>query len=87
MTYKFPQFELEIVDPTIEIMGLAQGNPKTFDHDYINNRYGVHVYLWNNGVRFHHALENVQAESMNMNENGQLMPQQVLTALNEQFAI
>ena len=93
MTYKFTEEnnidfkDLEVTDPTIEIIGLSVGNPKTFNHDYPNSRYSVWITLITENSRTTHALHNVQAESMNMEENGANIPLQVLNALNTQFAI
>jgi hypothetical protein len=89
MKYLFEHLNggLEITDPIIEIIGLSVGNPKTFNHDYINNRYGVNILLITQSVTYGLGLENIQAEEMVLAENGPKMPAQVLKALNEQFGV
>ena len=90
MTYKIDYLNnsLEIVNPTIEIIGLAQGNPRTTRHDYPNFLYDVDVRLYSVGnYDFIINLKNVTAESWDLKSQGAKMPLQVLTALNEQFAI
>lgn len=78
---------LEIENPTIEIVGLMQGNPNIIDIDFITLLYSVDIILTTDSAKFGMTLENVKAESLNFNNEGSKMPQQVLTALNEQFAI
>lgn len=89
MTYKidFLNNSLEIVNPTIQIKGLNVGNPKVLAIDFITLKYSVDINLITENVNFGMALENVQAESLDFKNDGANMPQQVLTALNEQFAI
>ncbi len=94
MIYKFtPEnneqgLNLEIENPTIEVIGLADGNPDlVMPLDFINNRYNINIKLITPSVRVILTLRNVQAESMDMASQGADIPSQVLTALNEQFAI
>ena len=78
---------IEIIDPTIEIKGLNVGNPKILDIDFVTLKYSVDIKLITNNATFGMALENIQAESLDFNNEGAKMPMQVLTALNNQFLI
>lgn len=89
MKYKFSWLNsgLEITDPTIEIVGLNVGNPNILDIDFITLKYSVEIILITESVRLRVHLENIQAESLDFNNEGAKMPSQVLTALNAQYAI
>lgn len=78
---------LEIENPTIDIVGLMQGNPNIIDIDFITLLYSVDIILTTDSAKFGMTLENVKAESLNFNNEGAKMPLQVLTALNEQYAV
>jgi len=78
----------EIENPTIEISGLNVGNPDVSDFNYITLKYSVYVLLIiSDKVIFGFTLHNVEAESLDLRNELEKMPQQVLTALNEQFSV
>lgn len=78
--------DLEIINPTIEIVGLADGNPKITNIDFPTKKYNIDIILMTENARFGMNLTNVQAVSLDW-ASGQDLPLQVLTALNEQFAV
>jgi len=89
MTYRIEWLNnnLEIENPTIEIVGLNVGNPNIIDINFQTKKYSIEILLLiTDGAKFGLVLENVQAESLDWT-SGQNLPLQVLTALNEQFAI
>ena len=78
---------LELTDPTIEIVGLSVGNPDIIKIDFQNLKYSVNILLITPTAKFGLLLENVQSESLNFENEGAKMPEQVLTALNAQFGV
>lgn len=78
---------LEITDPTIEVIGLINGNPKVTNIDFLTLMYSVEIKLITTSAKFGMILENVQAESLDFNNEGAKMTVQVLTALNEQYLV
>lgn len=88
MNYIFENLNngLEIINPTIEIVGIDKGNPKISNIDFQTKKYSVDIVLSNSGSRFGLTLNNVQASSLDWT-SGQNLPLQVLTALNEQFGV
>lgn len=78
---------LELTDPTIEIVGLSVGNPDIIKIDFQNLKYSVNILLITPTAKFGLLLENVQSESLNFENEGAKIPEQVLTALNAQFGV
>tara|TARA_R110002167_G_scaffold24774_5_gene86667 strand:- start:1339 stop:1620 length:282 start_codon:yes stop_codon:yes gene_type:complete len=78
---------LELTDPTIEIVGLSIGNPDIIKIDFNTLRYSLNVLLITPSSKFGLLLGNVQSESLNFESEGAKMPAQVLKALNEQFGV
>ena len=78
---------LEIENPAIDVVGLAESNPNIIDINFITLKYSVEINLITQSAKFGLILENVQAESLDFNNEGAKMPAQVLAALNEQFAV
>ena len=89
MNYKISWLNnyLEIKDPIIEVNGLSEGNPDITSIDFITLKYSVNIILITGTAKFGMTLDNIQAESLDFNNEGAKMPDQVLTALNEQFAV
>lgn len=77
---------LEIKNPTIEIVGLAEGNPNISNIDFVTKKYSIEILLKTENATFGMTLNDVQAESLDWT-TGQNLPLQVLTALNEQFSV
>ena len=77
---------LEIKNPTIEIVGLADGNPNISNIDFVTKKYSIEILLKTENATFGMTLNDVQAESLDWT-TGQNLPLQVLTALNEQFSV
>ena len=78
---------LEIENPEIEVVGLAEGNPDIVAIDFPTKLYSVSIVLNTPSARYGLILGNVKAESLNFENEGGKMPAQVLAALNEQFGV
>jgi hypothetical protein len=86
-TYENSNFEnLEIENPTIEIVGLNVGNPNISKIDFKTKKYSIEILLIIPDAKFGLTLENVQSESLDWT-GGDNLPQQVLDALNKQFGV
>jgi len=79
--------ETEITPTEIEIVGLNIGNPNISNIEFQTKKYSIEIKLITEGCTFGLLLDNVQAESMNFNEEGGKIQNQVLTALNEQYGV
>ncbi len=88
MNYKIEWLNnnLEITNPTIEIVGLNVGNPNISNIDFITKKYSIEIILLTPKSKFGLTLKNVQANTLDWTD-GQNLPQQVLDALNEQFGV
>jgi len=79
---------LEITNPTIEIVGLSQGNPKVKEPlDFINKTYSVDIILKDINFSYGFMLKNIQAISMDFENGGNDIVQQVVDALDSQFLV
>ena len=89
MNYLIPFLngQIEIENPTIDVVGLSIGNPNIVGIDFITKKYNVSILLTTNTAKFTMILNGVQAESLNFDSQGSKIPEQVLTALNAQFGI
>lgn len=66
-TYKFEQFNVEIVDPTITI------DPTQIKVDAVNKTISLYVVLEVEGAKFGVSLENIPVENLNYEGEGNLM--------------
>mgnify|MGYP005992169137 CR=1 FL=1 len=78
--------KIEIENPTIEVVGLILGNPDISNINFVTKKYSIVVELITNDAKFEFVLNDVQALSLDWTD-GQNIPEQVLTALNEQFGV
>ena len=80
---------LELVDPTIEIVGLTEGNPNIQDINFNTLNYSIEIVLKiaidSKVSKYVLMLENVKADTLDWT-SGQDLPGQVLEALNTQFS-
>jgi hypothetical protein len=81
-TYKFiEQWSVEIVAPTLEVVGLSKGNPAVSNINFTNAKYSVLIILKTESINFKVELNEVQAVSLDWASGGNNLQQQVCDRL------
>lgn len=82
-TYKFEQWNIEIVDPELTIVGLAEGNPRIPFIDFPIKKYSVNIILKTDTAKFGLLLEGVQSVSLNWEDGSNDITAQVWERLGD----
>ena len=85
--YRFENWgTLDIIDPELEIV-FSDENPKITGVHIQDIQYDIDIVLVSDGVRFGLNLKKVQAESLDWQEEGANMRNQIWSKLEENLVI
>lgn len=84
MTYRFDWLNsgLDIIDPVVEIV-LSPSSPNITKVDVVLLQYSVEIRLVTPQAKYGLILDQVQAASLDWNQQGVLMMDQILTRLED----
>jgi len=78
---------LEMTNPLIEVVGLDNGNPAISNPNMIDKTYSCDIIIHTTNASLALRLNNIKANSMNLENEGANIQNQIETALIEQFGV
>lgn len=82
--YRFEQWDVDIENPELEIIGLSSGNPQITYIDFPTKKYNVDISLFNSSTRLYNLnLKGVQSISLNWEDGSNDITAQVWDRLND----